>query len=405
MNILLLLGLSKHRRIERINETINTLLKNVKDALRQRRVQREIIVKIIDKLNRVLHELEELERSGTLVSLAIKVLKQELKLIGCIKQAKDKLSQPYIGRDILKDVRNLVEKLDLGIESLRRLLLEKLSRETNITTSNKYVQHLKEALKSTKGDQSLQLRSIKARLITPGVLGTRTFPWAIGFHIGLHWDPLIQSPYYPATAIRGAIHSLLFYPDLIKKVVEDALETEVSHLEALCYTYEVLGVAEWDKDLPNEVIDRWKGCIRAEAADLLKLLKKKLGEKFIGKVMFFDAYPVEVSEEGLLIIPEVISPHYRETEVRRLLETDQKVIMKELHKKLPEIQEITEPRALLFPAIAPGVTFTFYIASENEKLLRVATALLKCALTTVGIGAKTTSGYNLFEITEDEANT
>lgn len=140
----------------------------------------------------------------------------------------------------------------------------------------------------------------------------------------------------------------------------------------------------------DEKLGKLKGAVR-------KLVEGRLGLQlpedegrwgWAGSVVFFDAYPDGAGKGGLLLVPEVITPHYREEESKGEIEFAE-------HR--------ASPTPIQFLAIERDAHFIFPIAGRSDEELRVAGELLKAALEEVGIGAKTTSGYNIFSCVSVES--
>jgi len=242
------------------------------------------------------------------------------------------------------------------------------------------------------------LRKVWARLKTRGLMGTQLLPWSALFDIGIFWDPILQLPYYPGSTVKGAVHGLFFSPELVVEAVKEALKEEVSAVEALAKSLVVLGVSNWEEDvvkplkssgLKHEELEELKRKVKEEVKARLRVdLLLDVGEwRWRGSVIFFDAYPDSLGENGWLLVPETITPHYKE-EVKE-------------GKMYPEFAEHrVSPTPLTFLAVERGVRFTFPLAGRSNEELDIAEELLKTALTNIGIGAKTTSGYNIFEFEE-----
>lgn len=243
------------------------------------------------------------------------------------------------------------------------------------------------------------LRRVNARLKTRGVAGTQLLPWSALFHMGIFWDPILQLPYYPGSTVKGAVHGLFFNPELVAEAVKRAINREVSRIEALAEALVILGVSGWEQDVVKllENLDLRPEELKELEEEVRRKLKVRLGIdlpsdvkewKWSGSVIFFDAYPNSLGEGGWLLVPEVLTPHYREEE----------------GKGGPNFAEHrTSPTPLMFLAVERGVQFIFQLAGKSSEELNVAEELLKIALTKIGVGAKTTSGYNIFEIAERQA--
>ena len=151
--------------------------------------------------------------------------------------------------------------------------------------------------------------------------------------IGLAWHPLFNLPYIPSTSIKGAFRS--YVEEKKMKICDYSLE------------------------------------------DLFGSLNKE------GLLVFTDALPVSCKNK--LIEPEVITPHYIESE--GLID-----------------ESSSKPRPLVFPAIAPGVELEFIVAArvENERamcFIRELPVELEKALKHNGIGAKVNLGYGVVSLT------
>lgn len=95
-----------------------------------------------------------------------------------------------------------------------------------------------------------------------------------------------------------------------------------------------------------------------------------------GSVIFFDGLPIESNNPFTV---DIITPHYQEYYGGKLWPAD-----------------YLKPIPNSFLAIKKGVTFRFSLASGNETALNNSFKWLKGALTKLGVGAKTTSGYGHF---------
>lgn len=185
-------------------------------------------------------------------------------------------------------------------------------------------------------------RRVNARLTYRGLVGLGESFGRLAFEVGLSWDPLLQLPYYPGSGVKGAARAI-------------AKQGGVEGVE-----------------LSEADLKRIFGYIKDQEAK-------------IGTVIFHDAYPVETNREGLLLVPDVLTPIYKEE-----LEAREDPL-----KGLKE--HLVKPTPITFLAIAEGVRFEFLIASRSEEDLKAAEACLKAALR-FGIGAKTSVGYSMFEV-------
>ncbi|MDK2463922.1 MAG: type III-B CRISPR module RAMP protein Cmr6 [Candidatus Korarchaeota archaeon] len=102
-------------------------------------------------------------------------------------------------------------------------------------------------------------------------------------------------------------------------------------------------------------------------------------KRSVGGLVVTDALPV--SHRGTLIVPEVITPTYRTRDRSASSHSEVEAI----------------PTPLIFPAVARGVTFEFHIAARSEDGAIMGEALRRLAnAASVGVGAKTTSGFGIF---------
>ena len=124
--------------------------------------------------------------------------------------------------------------------------------------------------------------------------------------------------------------------------------------------------------------------------------QKIFGDKeYAGLIGFTDAYPVKEGENGLLLYPDVMTPHYKDVETEL---------------------DVT-PKPVIYLSIAPGTIFRFYLFYRREKgerklkeqhLAKEPTpenvlgfldqGLLYAFIK--GVGAKTALGYSIFSVEE-----
>lgn len=106
-----------------------------------------------------------------------------------------------------------------------------------------------------------------------------------------------------------------------------------------------------------------------------------------GMVIFMDAYPIDWSEaqDKHLFRIDVVNPHYGPYYGTR--------------GKEPPADWYT-PVPIPYLTVNIGVRYRFVIASRNKDLLSKAAEWLEFALTNIGVGAKGSQGYGVFEIEE-----
>lgn len=163
-------------------------------------------------------------------------------------------------------------------------------------------------------------------LQTPLTIHTR-WPY-MPLEIGLAWHPVLDLPYIPGSSIKGAARAY----------------AEINNLPCA----EIFGTTEES-----------------------------------GDVVFFDAFPIDLSEKGggkiSLITLDVLTPHY--------------------HRDLMAEHSVA-PTPLVFPVVAPNVKFTFLVWLREIKKEHADCAYqsIKGALEH-GLGAKVSLGYGIFRQT------
>jgi len=133
-------------------------------------------------------------------------------------------------------------------------------------------------------------------------------------------------------------------------------------------------------NLPYIPASEIKGIVRSHIED--KLGKQDTEEIFgneerEGNVNFTDAYPTR--SENFLFVPDVITPHY--------------------NKKKSEAD--AQPTPAIHLTIAPKVTFRFLIYYKREDVGKPICDTLPLVIMK-GIGARSSVGYSLFELTKVE---
>jgi CRISPR-associated protein Cmr6 len=96
-----------------------------------------------------------------------------------------------------------------------------------------------------------------------------------------------------------------------------------------------------------------------------------------GKVIFFDAIPANPA--NLTLELDVMNPHYGP-----------------YYQRSEPPADYHNPEPVFFLTIGPGSEFLFAVASRERGLAQKAQQWLTCALTEMGIGAKTVAGYGLW---------
>ncbi|MBB5253320.1 type III-B CRISPR module RAMP protein Cmr6 [Sulfurisphaera ohwakuensis] len=133
-------------------------------------------------------------------------------------------------------------------------------------------------------------------------------------------------------------------------------------------------------NLPYIPASEIKGIVRSYIED--KLGKQEAKEIFgdeerEGSVNFTDAYPVRA--ESFVFVPDIITPHYN----GKKSEAD------------------VEPKPIIYLTIAPKVTFRFLIYYKREDVGKPLCDVLPLVITR-GLGARSSVGYSLFELSKIE---
>jgi CRISPR-associated protein Cmr6 len=253
------------------------------------------------------------------------------------------------------------EREEIEYETMEKELLEFLVKNSSYYFRSKkeeikqYLNSLKQALTEYIGNRGI-VREIQMKLTYRGSFGVSSTFGQIPFEVGLYIHPYFNVPYIPASSIKGAIRSAYYY-------------------------YLVNHENENPKKADNE-------CNRLFG-----------GSNFAGLVGFTDAFPIQEGENGYILYPDIINPHYKDA--RNEMEV--------------------EPKPIVFLTVAPGTIFKFYMyvikerdkekrkieigakkdlvdkpIPDMEKLGKLDLALLYGL--SMGIGAKTALGYSQFVV-------
>jgi CRISPR-associated protein Cmr6 len=124
-----------------------------------------------------------------------------------------------------------------------------------------------------------------------------------------------------------------------------------------------------------------KGAFKA-ANDTAKLLR----DESVRKLDFSDAYPVDHGLKGYLLVPDVLTPHYTKGG-KDVLREDEAV-----------------PVPVPYLSLAPDSVYRFMVGVEgvrpDDEFFKTVVKVFKLALE-CGIGAKTSLGYGVFELTKE----
>lgn len=175
---------------------------------------------------------------------------------------------------------------------------------------------------------------IKARLVYRGLIGAGSVFGSTAFEVGLAFDPVLNVPCIPGSSLKGAARAAAQVP--------------------------------------------FKGD-RLLDKDAVKALFGSPAQ--VGTLHFNDAYPVKAGVEGYVILPDVLTPHYSRGE--DMLREDE-----------------AKPVPVIYPSLAPGTTFRFVIGTPRglEKAKMEGILVTIVAALKLGVGAKTSLGYGVFQL-------
>lgn len=217
---------------------------------------------------------------------------------------------------------------------------------------------------------------------------------------GFTFHRLYGFPYIPGSALKGLTQAWALWqvaewlgvPALLPGKKRSG-PTPVQQLEAL--------LMEPDTDGRKSLLDKLRqddeipaaAHIKTEAPGVLLAALKSDAESYQaifgtkdrrGKVIFFDAVPVEPPTLAV----DVMNPHYGEYYKK--------------DSKTPPADYLS-PVPVYFLTVQSGSRFAFAVASHEAGLARLACGRLKEALANLGAGAKTSAGYGYFEISRPTA--
>ncbi|MEM2351498.1 MAG: type III-B CRISPR module RAMP protein Cmr6 [Thermoproteota archaeon] len=249
-----------------------------------------------------------------------------------------------------------------GAEKKREILEYIIKRAEPL---NKEINQILENTRQALLRCSYEVRSVKIKAISSALVGGSETFGKIPFEVGLCFDPILNVPYIPSSTIKGAVLAGAF--DLLFKHKSSEEEAE-------------------------------REC------------KRLFGDnESAGLIGFTDAYPIEKGENGYLLYPDVMTPHYKSDTATEL---------------------DASPTPIIYLTIAPGTKFQFYIfyrrergSGEKKRRLTIRDSRdSDLAETPVqdlnrlgildrtllysfyrGVGAKTSVGYSKFEILSYES--
>jgi CRISPR-associated protein Cmr6 len=206
--------------------------------------------------------------------------------------------------------------------------------------------------------------NFKAELKSPLITGIgQTHP----NEVGMVFDHTMGIPYIPASSVKGIVR----FAHMLELIKSENLEE----------------YKKSDKD--GEYVDESNSktlipCIFGGDADEEKEGKKET-KKLKGKVVFLDAYPVNVPDLHV----DIMNPHYGD-------------YYSDENGKIPPADYL-DPTPIKFLTVKPGTKFIFRAIMPNDSdLLQTVKTAFENALKDEGVGAKTAVGYGRFEIQNSE---
>lgn len=252
-----------------------------------------------------------------------------------------------------REKENLIEKVIKQLSAVEKVLTQKLGspeemkKLENLAEADRHyaefctwymtkslpsvIQWLEE-LKGGLEKAGYQTICIDAQLEERGVFGTSQRFGEFLFEVGLEFDPYLNLPVIPGSSLKGAAES----------------------------TYKILINKNKGWPSPEEIFG--SGGEKAQS----------------GKVVFLDAYPISPGRGKAVLLPDVMTPHYKKKSGEDMFE-----------------EFGWEPRPITHLSVAPGTTFRFVVGAKDHKEI-----LRQTLLETLkwGVGAKTALGYGRFKV-------
>ena len=256
-----------------------------------------------------------------------------------------KMSRSPLSNEEESILRRILKKNPKKIrpEDIRRLFIEDLAllyRSGSLEPVEDYLRWLEEAL----GEAGYEARMLTGNLGYRLVYGTSGFGLRPLVEIGLEIDPIFNVPVVRGSALKGAFRAYV----------------------------EQLGRGGEDCGLVYGALDVLFG-VQGE------------GESRVGALFFSDMYPVRRGMGGLLLMPDVLTPHYKDDTV-------------------DEVE--AEPKPIPFFSLQLGVRVGF-VLGVNRRLVEGVEGLpslddvvrcLAAAFKVFGVGAKTSVGYGVVNL-------
>ena len=261
------------------------------------------------------------------------------------------------------------EKLAIGPKAISDELEEKLlgasDSRFHFTENMKMAERLLSELEDSLESLGISYLTIEAKTESSLLVGSATGPGALTTEVGLSWDPLLELPVIPGSALKGVARAWL----------EDYL----------------------GRDHPDP------GAYKKHLEEVAEVFGS---QGSISQLTFYDAYPI--SADSRLLVLDIINPHYNPASNRKL-----------------KTELDVEPQPVRHLAVAPGVTFKIIVSTPprerssgeeyGERLYTLlgdelgaepprgirgyaALALLMSAALHRGVGGRTLKGYGQLKI-------
>ncbi len=291
----------------------------------------------------------------------------------------------FVESMIKNTAKNISSKSDDLLKTVRRDIINIIYKHQadgswvkRIIERNKVI--MDEVLNGYVGN-GFGVLSVEARLLYKLLAGASSGLGIIPFEVGVSWDPILDSPVIPASSIKGCMRG---YVELLSdgKISEEEKEVLIDYLFGS-------------------------------------------SSRGLGAFIFTDAYPVKPGDNGLLIMGDVLTPHYF---------SGGKPVKQELYSEKAGITDGANPNPVIHLAIPRNTHFRIIIALRKDYTLEIndgpigpdrvvgiinkvlgrgggaasrdpwktlafsALRLLSGSLETLGVGSRSLKGYGKFEI-------
>ncbi len=223
-------------------------------------------------------------------------------------------------------------------------------------------QHYEEVVKALKASRTCYV-ALRMRSVSPLLVGQSEGPLAAIFDVGMVFDPVLGLPIIPGSSIKGAVRS--FLSNLCKKDDEE------------------------------------------QASKCRELVDQVFGspESGVGELVFFDAYPIGVSDDGgavSLLKADILTPHYY---------VGGEPVESELDAKPNPVKHVSVSEGVVFGIIAAirsrgsRAEEVKGMIAELGKILGLGdnwvialATFIAATLSAEGVGSRTTKGYGLLNL-------